>query len=349
MLRARRLRAARGTVRIAHAEPRPGRLASGGFQTRGHLVVLADDARRRAVPIWMRGDPGAGDLSQLIEDAQRPAGEIVTMHAPQALTARLLGAAGASVTEVDIEATVADICELSPQVTVARIELAGPAGTRHVTARLPDGLAVAITAGGPIRVADAVMDQLAVPMGTGGSGPVPEQSARDLSPDYRPRYEPRNMVFADGLDRWLPGGSFTENAIEAHWQDYSCAAEGGVAVLSSAVPQPKGFAFLAQQIYADDYRGGVVIFRSQVRTEDTAARAGLFLRVRTPLDVRGPLTEEAALADPLNHIVMADNHDWASREVTVRIPDDTDTILFGVFLAGRGRIELRDAELLTTT
>jgi hypothetical protein len=42
---------------------------------------------------------------------------------------------------------------------------------------------------------------------------------------------------------------------------------------------------------------------------------------------------------------MADNRDWASREVAARIPDDADTILFGVFLVGPGRIELRDTEL----
>jgi hypothetical protein len=52
------------TVRIAHAEPRPGRLANGGFHTRGYLVVLADDAGHRAVPIWM---PGAGDVADLLE------------------------------------------------------------------------------------------------------------------------------------------------------------------------------------------------------------------------------------------------------------------------------------------
>jgi len=54
------------TVRIAHAEPRPGGLANGEFQTRGHLVVLADDTRRRAVPFWMRGDPGAGDDNHIV-------------------------------------------------------------------------------------------------------------------------------------------------------------------------------------------------------------------------------------------------------------------------------------------
>jgi hypothetical protein len=163
------------------------------------------------------------------------------------------------------------------------------------------------------------------------------------------RIEPRNLAFGDGLDRWLPGGSFTENPVESHWQDYACAAEEGVAALFSAVAQPEGFAFLGQQIYADDYRGAVVVFRGQVRTEDTAGRAGLFLRVRTALDVRGPLTVESQLADPANHIVMADNRDWAGREVTARIPDDADAIVFGVFLAGRGRIELRDAELTRPT
>ena len=52
------------TIRIAHAEPRPGKLANGGFHTRGYLVVLADDAGHRAVPIWMQE---AGDLASLLE------------------------------------------------------------------------------------------------------------------------------------------------------------------------------------------------------------------------------------------------------------------------------------------
>jgi hypothetical protein len=204
---------------------------------------------------------------------------------------------------------------------------------------------MAITTGAPIRVAGAVMDRMAVPAGTGQAGPTPEQTARDLAIDQRPRYEPRNLTFADGLDGWGLGGSFTENAIASHWQDYSSAAEDGVAVLSAAVPRPEGFAFLAQQIYADDYHGADVGFRGQVRVPPGTGRAGLFLRVRTPLDIRGPLTEAAALADPDNHIVMADNRGWTTCEVTARIPDDTHSILFGVFLAGTGRIELRDPEL----
>jgi hypothetical protein len=146
------------TIRIAHAEPRPGRLANGGFHTRGHLVVLADDAGHRAVPIWIQG---AGDLADLLE---RPADQVITDSVPQELTTRLLGAARTRVTGVDIDVTEAGVAELSPEVTVARIGLAGPAGTRQVTADLGLGLALAAAAGAPVRLADAVLDRLAIPV-----------------------------------------------------------------------------------------------------------------------------------------------------------------------------------------
>jgi hypothetical protein len=108
------------------------------------------------------------------------------------------------------------------------------------------------------------------------------------------------MRFADGLDRWLLGGSFAEHTSQSHWHDYTCAAGHAVAALSAAVPQPEGFAFLAQEMFAD----------------------------------------------PGNHIVtVTDGSDWARHEVTARVPGDCTTAMFGVFLAGPGRVELRNAEL----
>jgi RNA polymerase sigma-70 factor (ECF subfamily) len=345
------------TVRITRTERRipPGPVPD-RFPT--HVIVLADDTGSRELPIWLLGRD-SHRFSQLFEspdaDAERAGtakASIVQASTVQArtaeeLTSRLLRAAGASVTGVEID-------ELGPEVTAARIEVAGPDGTQHVTARLPDGLAIAITAGAPIRVADAVMDRLAAPVpGEHRPGPVPEQTARDLSLGSRPRYEPRNLTFADGLDRWALGGSFDQHASQAHWHDYSCAAEDGTAVLYSAVARPEGFAFLGQEIYADDYLRTTIVFHGQFRTQDTAnppGRAGLFVRVRTPLDIRGPMTEEAMLADPNNHIAtIAGGSDWAGHEVTARIPDDANTIVFGIFLAGPGRMELRDPELTRGT
>ena len=109
----------------------------------------------------MRGDPGASDLADLLE---RPADQVITDGVPQELTTRLLGAARSRVTGVDIDVTEAGAAELSPEVTVARIGLAGPAGTRQVTAGLGLGLALAAAAGAPVRLADAVLDRLAVPV-----------------------------------------------------------------------------------------------------------------------------------------------------------------------------------------
>jgi hypothetical protein len=149
------------TLRIAHAEPRPGRLANGGFQTVGYLVVLADDAGHRAVPVWLQD---AGDLSHLLDVAGLPAGQVSGAGVPQELTTRLLGAARARVTGVDIDVTQGGPAGLSPEVAVARIGLAGAAGTRQVTAGLGLGLALAAAAGVPVRLAGPVMDRLAVPV-----------------------------------------------------------------------------------------------------------------------------------------------------------------------------------------
>jgi hypothetical protein len=341
------------TVRIAHAEPRPGRLANGEFQTRGHLVVLADDARRRAVPIWMGGDPGAGDLSQLVESARRPAGEVVMADAPQALTARLLGAVGARVIEVDIDATSADVDELTPEVTVARIRLTGAAGTRDVTADLGLGLAMAAAADAPVRLADALMDRLAVPV-SGNDLLTPfldrvPPGARALPghglagwplatlPGQRPRYEPRNLDFSDGLSRWDLDSGIRRDADPS--QDYSAATDGPCATLSSAVPRPTGSAALLQAILADDYRGSTVVFRGDIRAEPLTEQAGLRLEILRHWWRVGRAREDHGVT------VSGGRHQWTSLEITAPIPEDADMIRFGIALSGPGRIWLRHPEL----
>ncbi|HEY6493171.1 MAG TPA: hypothetical protein VIZ43_07850, partial [Trebonia sp.] len=148
---------------------------------------------------------------------------------------------------------------------------------------------------------------------------------------------------------WILGGTFSQHASEAHWADYRCAAEDGVAVLSAAVPEPAGFAFFGQEIYADDYLGATVAFRGLLRGQDTR-NAGLFVRVRGALDVRGPVTAAAALADPSNHVALVPSGSaWSEHEITVEIPDDANSIVFGIFLAGHGRIEMKDPEFLSAT
>lgn len=342
------------TVRIAHAEARPGRLGNGEFQTRGYLVVLADDAGRRAVPIWLRGEPGAGDLSALVELASRPAGEIVATDAPEELTARLLSAAGASVTWVNIDVTATDIDALNPQVTVARVGLDGSAGARQVTASLGLGLAMAAAAGAPVQVADAVMDKLAVPVAgedllTAFLDRVPPD-ARALPghglagwpmatlPTKRPRFEPRNLDFADGLDHWDVDSSL--EAGSAHPGNYSAAAGGRAAVLSAGTPRPAGYAALVQTIFADDYRGAAVVFGGEIRTQPLTGQAGLRLEVFRHWWRIGQAREDHVMT-------VSGGSPWTRHEITALIPEDADLIRFGITLAGPGQVALRNPELRT--
>jgi bifunctional DNase/RNase len=339
------------TVRIARAEQRHARPHHPQGRVPTHLVVLADDAAGRELPIWLLDFDG-WRLAKLLD---RPAEGRDQAGPPGAgtadeLTAELLGAAGARITGVDID-------ELGPEVTAARIRLTGPAGQQQVTARLAEGLAVAIAASAPLRVADAVMDRLARPAPEGDTPaqapePTPPNGAPERGlpvpapgpPRRRPRFEPLNLAFADGLDGWQFIGSFTEHASESHWQDYSCTAENGSAVLSSVVPEPAGIAALGQEVFSDDYRGAVITFRAELRA--APGRAGLFLRVNEGQPIRGPVTERSVFADPDNNIVpIPAGRGWTRHEVSARVPADTDAFVFGVFLAGQGQIEIRDAEL----
>ena len=151
-------------VRIAHAEPRPGNLGNGVFITNGYLVVLADDAGHRALPVWFRGEPGGGELAKL---TGRETDDIAPAGAPEELTGRLLYAAGASVTGVDIDAAEAEADGLGPGAYTARIELADPDNTivaiggdrdwasHEVTARIPgdcDIVAFGVFLAGPGRI-----------------------------------------------------------------------------------------------------------------------------------------------------------------------------------------------------
>lgn len=337
-------------VRITSVERRvpPGPLPIGRPTD---VVVLTDEARHRELAFWLLSGDGdrISQLTAATAEAGGQAGAAVARSADE-LSRRLLRAAGASVTGVEID-------DVGPGVTMARIGLSSPAGTRQLTARLGESLAIAATAGAPIRVSAAVMDRLAVPAGSTRPGPLPAPTAAVLRPPARPRYEPRNMGFADGLDGWRLGGSFAEHTSESHWHDYACAAEAATAVLSATVADPEGFAFLGQEIFADDYAGATLVFRAQARLQQAGPRrAGLFLRIRrgrdigVGRDIRGPLTEQAALADPSNHIVPATGSgDWEWLGATEPVPADCTTIMFGVFLAGPGRIELRDPELTRST
>jgi len=312
----------------------------GSMVTGRDLIVLADDTGHRAVPLWL---PVRKELWRLLDRPAGDADDIVMFGVLQETAARLLHAAGVAVTAVDIEPTDEDVRELRSGTAVARAGLATADGPRHVLVSAWYGLALAAAAGAPIRVADEVMDRLAVPVqGEDVLAPFlpPAAATPPRHPGLRRRPEPRNMTFADGLDYWALAGDFPADGL-AHWQDYSCTTEGGQAILASAVPEPAGYAVLVQTIDADDYRGRTVTFRGELRTAGVDGRAGLHLAAGRPVDPPGEHLRDrggSSLTGP-------GSSDWTWHEVAMLIPGDVGVIRFGISLAGRGRVELRGAEL----
>jgi RNA polymerase sigma-70 factor (ECF subfamily) len=321
-------------VRIAHADPWPGRTPHGRMDIRHVLVILADDAGHRALPIRLPGPER--QLWRLLSRPDDLHEEDPLDGQAEEMTGRLLRAAGVTLTGV----TVTD---LGPGVTATRIGIAGPGRTRPVTASLADGLTLAAIAGAPLSVDDLVMDRLARPV----TGPdlLSQFRSQETPPrSLSRRFEPRNMAFTDGLDRWQLGGTFLRQGTGL---DYSAAIGDGRAILASTVPEPAGFAFLVQEIEPDDYRGRTVTFRAELRTAEADGRAGLALRAASPGQPGPPRAASPdPREDPANHIAFATGTDaWTQYEVTARVPADANRIRFGVLLNGRGQIELRNPQL----
>ena len=156
-------------------------------------------------------------------------------------------------TGVDIDVTAADTDELSPQVSRGadrarrpRGYPAGHGGPRpgpgHGGRRGRPGPAGRRGDGPGGRAGTGRRPAQPVPRPRaasrpGASRPCAGRLAMGTLPGQRPRYEPRNLAFADGLDRWDLDRGFRREA-DRRPPDYSAAADGPSAVLSSAVPRP---------------------------------------------------------------------------------------------------------------
>ena len=127
------------------------------------LIVLADDVPtkdggHRAVPLWLRvyGD------KELLSRLGRPAADAGVTSGLLETAVRLLRTAGTAVSAVDIEPASDDVPELRWDTVTARVGLATATGTQPFTVSAKYGLALAAVAGAPVRMADKVMDRLAV-------------------------------------------------------------------------------------------------------------------------------------------------------------------------------------------
>jgi RNA polymerase sigma-70 factor, ECF subfamily len=345
------------TVRIAAVQPHVDTRLDGTTVIGHVLVVLADDPGQRAMGLWLRSRQGM-PLWRVVRagsgEPPRPphgpqaGGLVVREFTPEDLAVRLLGAAGGAVTGVDID-------ELGPAVLAAQVAVTSPAGTQQVTADPGSALALAAGLAVPVRVADALMDRLAVPV-TGDDllGPF---TRRTPARPGGPRFEPVNLTFASGLDGWTIGGDSRCEVTGSHWDDYTVTAEDGAAILSAAVPHPYGSVFVGQEFLASNYLGSTLTVRGEIRAQDVTDHAVLSLRVvckaeehgerhdspAAPGPIRGPVLER--LPPGLPGPIITGSHDWTSYEVAAPVPARAYQVEFDLTFTGPGQVALRNVTL----
>jgi bifunctional DNase/RNase len=308
------------SVRIAHADPWPERQPVG-------LVVLADDAGHWALPVrlsalavWrLLARPDDRDQEHPDDDAGQ-------------MTGQLLHAAGITVTAV----TVTD---LGPAVTATRVGIAVPGGTRQVTTRLADGLALAVTTGAPLAVDDPVMDRLAEPVtGPDPLGPFRSRQQAPPGPPEHTRFEPRNLAFTDGLRRWhlpAPGRVPRPGLFLHHRRRAGDLDRGRARTRRIRRPRPGDRT------------------RRLPRPRRHLPRRPAHHRRRRPRRTGAPHPRQGRRPappdpwhDPENHFApVTGTRDWTRHEVTAQVPADAISIISGFFLNGRGQIELRNPQL----
>ncbi len=111
------------------------------------------------------------------------------------------------------------------------------------------------------------------------------------------------------------------------------------AYIKSKELKPSGSCDLMQEIKAENYLGERVRLSGYVKTKFVSYWAGLFMIVEDA-------TERPIAFDNMQDRPLVGNSDWVKYEIVLDIPKNSDKILFGASLHGKGEIWIDDLKLL---
>ena len=205
------------------------------------------------------------------------------------------------------------------------------------------GLKLAVAAGAPVRVADEVMDRLAVPVhGEDVHAPflLPAADRPPGRPGQRRRFGPRNMAFTDGLDRWELAGSFLD-AGRRTGRTIPAPPQTGPRSWPPQSPNPLVRPSCSRRSTPRTTAAPRSPSAGSCAPPAWPARPGCIWPRARPTSLPAHCLRDrggSSLTGP-------GSSDWTWHEVTMPIPGDAGVIWFGISLTGRGRIELRNPEL----
>ena len=129
-------------------------------------------------------------------------------------------------------------------------------------------------------------------------------------------------------------------------QDYLIGIDRGIsrlgnssAYIKSKELKPSGSCDLIQEIKAENYRGERVRLSGYVKTKFVSYWAGLFMIIEDQLG-------RSISFDNMENRPIVGTSDWIKYELVLDVPQNSDRILFGASLHGKGEIWIDDLKLL---
>jgi erythromycin esterase len=151
--------------------------------------------------------------------------------------------------------------------------------------------------------------------------------------------QPRNLNFEDGWTGWSMTGHRPQDYERRIEQLNEEELQGKIcAYFASNVADAPGFGAFAQLIGADEYRGKQVQMVAYVKSEAVEQWAGLWMRVDGP-------DGQSQSFDNMQDRAIQGTSDWTRYEIVLPVFEDSQIIVFGILLVGKGRLWLRDVEI----
>jgi hypothetical protein len=107
--------------------------------------------------------------------------------------------------------------------------------------------------------------------------------------------------------------------------------------LKAKSDQAQGFGTLMQSIDATDYRGQRVRFSAQVKAQDVAVWAGLWMRVDGP-PAPGSKMPSGLAFDNMQNRPIKGTLGWTRYEIVLDVAPEATGISFGILLGGPGQV-----------
>jgi len=113
------------------------------------------------------------------------------------------------------------------------------------------------------------------------------------------------------------------------------------AYITNKIATPKGFTTLLQSGWLEEFRGKQVKLTMDVKANNIANYVGLFIRADGDSTDQDLAFINSAMADNL----ITESFDWKEHSLTINVPNETVTLVYGLYMDGAGEIWMDNVQL----